>query len=73
MKRLIKELSIFVAIILVYSGIDGFLVPYLLDFRNTICPVVGFLLLVASTVAIPVIFYAGFKYFKTTYSSGEKN
>lgn len=72
-KRFIREALIGMLLLFIYVGLDGFAVPFLLNQRDFISPILGAIILLASVVAMPILSRVIYNYYKTNYFSNKEN
>lgn len=71
-KRLIKEVSWAIWLIIMYVSFFGFIIPSLLNIQDNVMVALGAFIMLFTVASIPVVGFKVYKYYKTTYfSKGE--
>lgn len=72
-KRLIKEASVGIWLLVMYVAVLGFAVPYFLNIQDNISVAFGAFLGLCSVVSMPIVGVWVYEYFKTTYFSSKES
>jgi len=72
-KQLIKEVAIYVWLLVMYVAVLGFAVPYFLNIQDNISVAFGAFLGLCSVVSMPIVGYWLYKHYKTTYFSSKES